>query len=174
MKRTIALGAAWTASAAAAVGLGFLAVSLVDASADPGTSPVASTTSAAEASTSATPTAPPSATSAAGQYATPGGTVYADCTGGTPVLAGVPAAGWSTDDSPEPGQVEFRNGNQKVEVRVTCVGAIPSFSRDDSSSPVVTPSPSSTAGGSDHGGHGAEDPAGDSSGRSGGGHGQDG
>ena len=40
MKRTLALGAAWTGSAVAAVGLGFLAVSLVGASASPGTVPV--------------------------------------------------------------------------------------------------------------------------------------
>ena len=178
MKRTVALGAAWTASAAAAVGLGFLAVSLVDASADPGTRPVAATTTSAEASTSATPTAVPSATSAADQYVSAGGTVYADCTSGAPVLAGVPAAGWSVDDSPKPGRVEFGNGGRKVEVSVVCVDGHPSFMPDDSSSPAVTPSPSSassTSGRAGTGGHGADDPAGsDSSGRSGGGHGADG
>ena len=175
MKRTIALGAAWTASAAAAVGLGFLAVSLVDASADPGTSPVAATTTAAGASPSATPTVPPSATSAADQYLTRGGTVYADCARGAPVLAGVPASGWSVDDSPKPGEVEFGNGSQQVEVHVDCVDGSPSFLLDDSSQRQVTPSPSSASGVDDHGGHGADDPAGDdSSGRSGGGHGQDG
>ena len=53
MNRSVALGAAWSASAIAAVGLGFLAVSLVDASASPGTAPVAATTTA-----STTPGAP--------------------------------------------------------------------------------------------------------------------
>ena len=42
MNRTLLLGTAWTASAGAAVGLGFLAVSLVDASASPTVQPVAS------------------------------------------------------------------------------------------------------------------------------------
>jgi hypothetical protein len=127
MKRTIALGAAWTASAAAAVGLGFLAVSLVDASADPGTQPVAATTTSAETSAGASPTAVPSATSAAGQYVTPGGTVYTDCASGSPVDAGVPAPGWSVDDSNAVGVTEFRAGDRKVEVHVTCVDGIPVF-----------------------------------------------
>jgi len=173
MKRTIALGAAWTASAAAAVGLGFLAVSLVDASADPGTRPVAATTTSSEAT--ASPTAVPSATSAADQYVTPGGTVYADCASGSPVLAGVPAAGWSVDDSNAVGEMEFRSGDQKIEVRVACVAGAPVFGLDDSSAPQVTPSPSSTPQVDDHGGHGADDPPGDdSAGRGGGGHGADG
>jgi hypothetical protein len=172
MKRTIALGAAWTASAAAAVGLGFLAVSLVDASATPGASPVATTTALSVGSP--LPTASPSATSAADQYVTPGGTVYADCGSGSPVLAGVPAAGWSVDDSNDVGEMEFESGRQKVEVQVSCVDGVPVFRLDDSSAPQVTPSPSATPRGDDHGGHGADDPAGDdSAGRSGGGHGAD-
>jgi hypothetical protein len=131
---------------------------------------VAATATSAEATTSASPTAVPTATSAADQYVSSGGTVYADCTSGAPVLAGVPVAGWSVDDSPKPGQVEFGNGRQKVEVSVVCVDGHPSFARDDSSSSAVSPSPSSASptSGRDHsGGHGADDPAG-------GGHGADG
>ena len=169
MKRTIALGAVWTASAAAAVGLGFLAVSLVDASAAPGTSSAAATTSAS--TTPGTPSdtsVPPSS----GEYPTVAGTVYADCTGGSPVLAGAPATGWSVDDSNGPGVIEFRSATQKLEVRVSCLGGSPQFSDEglrgdgsgrgsgSSSSIAVTPSAGLSAD--------------DSSGRSGGGHGADG
>ncbi|MCW2740009.1 MAG: hypothetical protein JWR45_431 [Blastococcus sp.] len=173
MKRSIALGAAWTASAAAAVGLGFLAVSLVGASASPAR-PVAATTSAtATATASGAPVAP----SAKGEFATTGGTVLADCTTGSPVLAGVPAAGWSVDDSNDAGRMEFRGGGQKVEVDVACVGGTPVFSLDASSSSAA---PAATSAGDDSsgrggGGHGSDDGSGDdSSGRSGGGHGSDG
>jgi hypothetical protein len=197
MKRTIALGAAWTASAAAAVGLGFLAVSLVDASASPGTIPVAATTTSSTGPS--TPTVPaPEATS--GEHVTVGGTVFASCAGGSLSLGSAPAAGWWVDDSDDPGEVEFKNGAQKVEVYTACVGSAPQFSvegpraddsgRDDgSSSPAVTPSgsPSSSSGRDDSGhddsddssgrgggGHGSDDPPGDdSSGRGGGGHGSD-
>ena len=55
MQRTLALGALWTASAGAAVGLGFLAVSLVDASASPATSPVAASTTPSDPSVTPTP-----------------------------------------------------------------------------------------------------------------------
>src|SRR5512133_3786100 len=99
MKRTIALGAAWTVSAAAAVGLGFLAVSLVGASASPAR-PVAATTAG---TATATATGAPTAPSSTGEYATHGGTVFADCASGSPVLAGVPAAGWTVDDSTDGG-----------------------------------------------------------------------
>src|SRR5215212_4866086 len=100
MQRTLALGALWTASAGAAVGLGFLAVSLVDASASPGTSAAAATTSAdstsaggtSAGSTAAAPT--PTPTTATGEFATLAGTAYANCTGGAPVVAGAAAAGW--------------------------------------------------------------------------------
>jgi hypothetical protein len=165
MKRTIALGAAWTASAAAAVGLGFLAVSLVDASASPGAQPVAATTTAA---TATGPTTAP--TSATGQYDTPGGTVYADCSSGAPVLAGVPVAGWSVDDSNDPGEMEFDNGAQKVEVHVLCTDGAPVFGLDYSSERTsAVPYPASPTSG-----HGADDgPGDDSSGRDGGGHGSD-
>jgi hypothetical protein len=176
MKRTVALGAAWTASAAAAVGLGFLAVSLVDASASPGTQPVAATTTSSTASGS--PTGAPVSPSATGQFDTAGGNIVADCTNGSPVLAGVPAAGWSVDDSQDAGKIEFRDGSQRVEVRVTCVGGSPVFSLDDSSSSpaAVTPaSGSDDSTGRAGGGHGADDGAADdSSGRGGGGHGSDG
>jgi hypothetical protein len=171
MKRTLVLGTAWTASAAAAVGLGFLAVSLVDAEASPGTVPLAATSTSAFS----TPSTGPAPAATAGEQTTVGGTAYASCDGGVPVLASAPSPGWSVDDSPKAGQVEFENGGQKVEVRVTCVDGAPSFSLDDSASPAVSPPASSTAGGDDRGGHGADDPAGDdSSGRSGGGHGADG
>jgi hypothetical protein len=193
MKRTIALGAAWTASAAAAVGLGFLAVSLVDASASPGTRPVAATTTSSTGSS--TPTvAVPGPTS--GEHVTVGGTVFASCAGGSLSLGSAPAAGWWVDDSDDPGEVEFKNGTQKVEVHTVCVGSVPQFSvegpraddsrREDGSSSPASPSsgsPGSSSGRDDSGhdssgrgggGHGSDDPPGDdSSGRSGGGHGSD-
>jgi len=184
MKRTIALGAAWTASAAAAVGLGFLAVSLVDASAAPATQTVAASPAA---STGSSPTAAaPAATS--GERTTVGGTVFASCAGGIASLAGAPATGWWVDDSAGPGEVEFENGSQKVEVRTACVGDVPQFSvegprADDASTSPAAPStgfPSPSSGQDDSsgrggGGHGSDDPpGGDSSGRGGGGHGSDG
>src|SRR4051794_35159197 len=172
MKRTLLLGSAWTASAAAAVGLGFLAISLVDASAsDSGqVSPAASTTSAAGSPSTVTP-----APVTAGQQVTDGGTVYGSCDGGLPVVASAPAAGWWLDDSSDPGEVEFQNGTLKVEVRVTCVDGVAQFSvegprADDSgggrgdgttSAPAApTSSTSSTGDDSDGrvgGGHGADD-----------------
>lgn len=200
MKRTIALGAAWTASAAAAVGLGFLAVSLVDASASPGPSLAESGTTsspAASSSTSASSTTSPSASSApvapagpsaAGQYATPGGTVFADCATGSPVLAGVPAAGWWVDRSDDVGKMEFESGDDDVEVYVACVDGAPRFTLDDSdsrssagvsSSPSATSSPSARPGADDSdgrvgGGGGSDDaPGDDSAGRVSGGGGSD-
>lgn len=208
MKRTVALGAAWTASAAAAVGLGFLAVSLVDASASPGAIDTTGTTSSATvpssaptsvpapstASPSAAPPSPevPAGASAAGQYATPGGTVFADCASGSPVLAGVPAAGWWVDPSDDLGKMEFENGDDDIDVYVVCVGGAPRFALDDSasaspagasaSSSSSSPAPSSPGAGSGRddsdgrvgGGHGSDDgPGDDSSGRDGGGHGSD-
>ncbi|MGY1746631.1 hypothetical protein [Blastococcus sp. SYSU D00695] len=192
MRRPLLLGAAWTASAAVAVGLGFLAVSLVDASASPGTALAAATgtatpaarTSAAVPSAGTSATAPPSASPGTGEYVTVGGTVYADCSSGSPVVAGAPAAGWSVDDSPDPGEMEFESGSQKVEVDVYCTGGAPYFVLDDSSTratpsavpagPSATPAGPSTSGG----GHGSDDPPGDDRGgdRGGddhGGHGSD-
>jgi len=186
MKRTLLLGAAWTASAASAVGLGFLAVSLVDASASPGTVPLAaSATSADDSAASPSSSAP---TTAAGLKATVAGTVSASCTSATPRVSGAPATGWWIDDSDDakPGQVEFENGAQKLEVSVTCVDGSPVFSvegpRADSSGgddDTVAPTPAATDAPDDSdgrvdGGHGADDPAGDdSAGRTGGGHGSD-
>jgi hypothetical protein len=198
MKRTVALGAAWTASAAAAVGLGFLAVSLVDASASPGptiaetgtssSAAASSSTSSPSTSSPSTPVAP-AAPSAAGQYETPGGTVFADCATGAPVLAGVPAAGWWVDPTDDLGKMEFENDDDDIDVYVSCVDGTPRFALDDSassssasrasSSPSVTPSPSAGSGVDDSdgrigGGHGSDDgPGDDSDGRDGGGHGSD-
>ncbi len=175
MKRTVALGAAWTASAAAAVGLGFLAVSFVDASASPGTQPVAASTtsstpssSSAAPSSAASPSSDPSPTTAPqmspGEYVTAGGTVYAHCTSGSPVVAGVPAAGFWVDDSNDSGKIEFESNRQEVEVRVSCDGDVPVFRLDDGSG----------HGGSGHGGsdddnsgRGGSDDSDDSSGHGG-------
>jgi len=199
LKRSLALGAAWTGSAVAAVGLGFLAVSLVGASASPATQPVASgaTSSTAGTSPTASPTAP---AAASGEHVTLAGTVFADCTGGSPVLAGAPAAGWWVDDSNKPGQVEFENASQKLEVYVACVNGSPSFavegpradanggrgssssSSSSSSSPASSSASESTSGGDDSGGDddssgrgsgggGSDDSDGDSSGRGSGGSG---
>ena len=166
MQRTLVLGAAWLGSAAAAVGLGFLAVSLVGASASPAPVSTAPTTSSAAPTTAGV--------SPADEMATAGGTVYASCAGGTPDLASAPAAGWSVDDSSDPGKVEFRSGTQQVEVRVTCVAGAPQFAVEGGTAAATSPSaPSATQ--DSGGGHGADDPAGDdSSGRGGGGHGSDG
>jgi hypothetical protein len=194
MKRTLLLGSAWTASAAAAVGLGFLAISLVDASASPGGKTVAAslTTSADASPSSSAPTDSPAA--AAGQQVTAGGTVYGSCDGGVPVLASAPAAGWWLDDSSDPGKVEFENGSLKIEVRVTCVAGAAQFSvegprgNDSSGNGAGTSTPSATTGSDDSdgrvgGGHGADDGASpgatthasgdDSDGRVGGGQGAD-
>jgi hypothetical protein len=183
MNRTLLLGAAWTASAGAAVGLGFLAVSLVDASASPAVQPVASSavptaTDSSSPSTSAAPV--PS-----GEQVTPGGTVFANCSSGSPVLAGVPAAGWWPDDSQEPGTVEFKSATQKIEIRVTCVGGVPHFAvegpravdnsggghsgGDDASATPAAPSTSDAPDDSDGrigGGHGSDDGPGDDHGGS--------
>jgi hypothetical protein len=174
MKRSLVLGAAWLGSAAAAVGLGFLAVSLVGASASPATQPVSS---GSGTTASATPTASGPAPST-GEQATVGGTVLASCTSGTPDLASAPAAGWWVDDSSDPGEVEFRNGTVKVEVHTVCVDGSPRFtvegpradSRGGGSSSSSSSSPASeTSGGDDdssgRGGHGADDSGDDDSGR---------
>ena len=132
LRRPLVLGVAWAASAAAAVGLGFLAVSLLDASASSGTPQVAAATSSAPEG-QAGPTATrfvPKATSATGEFATAAGTVYATCGTGLPVLAGVPVAGWWIDDSGEQGKVEFQNGTQQIEVRVACVDGSPRFATE--------------------------------------------
>src|SRR4051812_919206 len=139
MKRTAAYAALWTASAASAVGLGFLAVSLVDADASPGTQPIAATESLTAAPpASGDPTAPapepqpqpPAAAPASGEHATAGGTVFASCDGGILQVAAAPAAGWWLDDQDQPGEVEFGSGTQQAEVHVTCADGVPVF-RDE-------------------------------------------
>ena len=114
---------------------------------------------------------------ATGEYVTAGGTVYADCSSGVPVVAGAPAAGWSADDSPDPGEVEFENGSQKVEVDVFCTDGVPTFVPDDSNSPGATApgSPAATpAGTPSTSGGGSDDPPGDDrGGDDGGGSGSD-
>ncbi|MCW2696983.1 MAG: hypothetical protein JWR62_2068 [Modestobacter sp.] len=177
MKRTLALGAAWTAAAAVAVGLGFLAVSLVDASASSGTQPVAATSSATSPPAAASSTSP-SVTGAPGpvpgpdpatpgvtlEQVTVGGTVLAGCTDGLPVLASAPSPGWWVDDSSDRHEVEFEDGATKVEVDVSCAGGSPLFSvegpRADSSSRPASPTSASSGDDSDGrrgGGHGSDD-----------------
>ena len=192
LRRPLVLGVAWAASAAAAVGLGFLAVSLLDASASSGAPQAAAATSSAP-EVQAGPTATrfvPKSFSATGEFATAGGRVYATCGTGLPVLAGVPVAGWWIDDSGEQGKVEFQNGTQRIEVRVACVDGSPRFATEGletedaatSTSAHMPPAqqPDPTAGpttSDDHGGggHGADDrPGDDSGGHGGGGHGSDG
>ena len=178
MNRSVALGAAWSASAIAAVGLGFLAVSLVDASASPGTSPAAATSTA-----STTPGAPSTSAIpiATGDYITVAGTVFADCSSGSPALAGAPAAGWWADDSNNPGEFEFKSASQKLEVHVSCGNGSPHFfddglraddnggrgGDDGTHSSSSSSSSASSASASHSSGHD------DSSGRGGGGHGSD-
>jgi hypothetical protein len=201
MTRTLAPRILWTASAAAAVGLGVLAVSAADADADassaadrssssaPAPVPAAATGTQQPAPSSSSP-APAPSEAAPGQQVTVAGTVWATCDTGALSLSGTPAAGWWLDDSQDPGQVEFENGTQKVEVTVTCVDGAPQFfvegpraddsgrgrGRDDSA---ATPAPTSGPGYDDSagrvgGGHGSDDgPGDDSRGRVGGGHGSD-
>jgi hypothetical protein len=182
MKRTVAFGALWTASAAAAVGLGFLAVSFVDADRAPlaqpaaATGPAASTPSvpsAADPTTTVPQPEPPVAAPASGEYATVGGTIYASCDGGVLQLAAAPAVGWWLDDQDAGGEVEFESPTQKVEVHVACTDGTPSFFdegvRGDRNSPEDSSSPSSSAPGPASAGAGVDD----STGRVGGGHGSD-
>lgn len=142
MKRTLILATAWVAAAGLAVGLGFLAVSLVDTGASPQMSVAAATTSATGDPTSAPPDTPagpvgePSATppdpvpvTGSAEQATAGGIVWAGCVDGrAAAYAAAPAAGWRLDDSnPAVEKVEFRSGTQKIEVRVDCSTGSPVF-----------------------------------------------
>jgi len=175
MKRTLLLGTAWTASAASAVGLGFLAVSLVDASASRGTIPLAATSTATSSDDAA---APPSTSTAAVQTRyTLAGTVTADCTSSTPVVAQAPATGWRVDgsDDAKAGEVEFENDTRKLEVLVTCVDGSPVFTVEgpradddggDDDQPSTAPASTDAPDDSDGrvgGGHGSDDPPGDDS-----------
>src|SRR3954447_9346716 len=127
MKRAVPLAALWIAAAAAAVGLGFLAVSLVDASGAPAT-PLVTATSTAAPSTSAP--SKPARQPAIGDFATVAGTAYANCSSGRPVVAGAPAAGWWVDDSSSVGKVEFEDGVHRIEVRVACIDGSPRFTSE--------------------------------------------
>ncbi len=197
MNRTVAFGALWTASAAAAVGLGLLAVSFVDAG-TPLDTQLASATDGQQ-SGSATPTTPttPSATTGSStpapapapaptsdEQVTVAGTVYASCDAGGLSLVSAPAAGWWLDDSQDPGEVEFENGSQKLELKIYCFDGRPQFfvewprddsggrgrgrGGDDSAGTSVSTAPASTSPSS-------SSPSGvdDSDGRVGGGHGSD-
>jgi hypothetical protein len=188
MKKTLVLGGAWLAASVAAVGIGFGAVSLVDASASPATAPPpssAAATAPADAGGAATTPLPPASS---GEQATAGGTVLADCVDGVARLAAAPAPGWAVEQYAD--HVEFRSGNAKVEVHVGCVAGAPVFTvegpgGDDDATPSVTPAPAVTpapsatpsSGGSDdppgddHGSGGSDDPPGDDHGS--GGHGAD-
>jgi hypothetical protein len=162
VKRPLVLAAVWLACAAAAVGVGFLAVSLVDASASPGAQPPLPTVA-----TGATTTSP--AAAPAGGRTTPGGTVYATCTDGTAQLGAAPAAGWTVENSP--GRVEFGDGTQKIEVRADCSTGSPVYAVEG---PVAddggggSPAPATTTSGTT-----ADDHGGDRRGGSGGGSGAD-
>ncbi|MGK5171852.1 hypothetical protein [Geodermatophilus sp. CPCC 205761] len=205
MNRTVAFGALWTASAAAAVGLGLLAVSFVDAGTPLDTQLASATDSQQSGSaTSTTPTTPSTPTDSSApapapapaptsdEQVTVAGTVYASCDAGGLSLVSAPAAGWWLDDSQDPGEVEFENGSQKLEVTISCVDGRPQFfvegprddssgrgrGGDDSSGTPVSTAPAGTApstgssGGDDSdgrvgGGHGSDDgPGDDSAGRS--------
>jgi hypothetical protein len=185
MKRAVASSTLWTVSAAAAVGLGFLAVSLVDADASPVPQPIAATepvTAAPSPSSSdsgvvaaPTPTSLPPA-AAPGEYTTVGGTVFASCDGGLLQVAAAPAAGWWVDDQDQHGEVEFEGTAGEVEVHVACADGAPAFrdegvrsggttSEDPGSSSSSAPPPPGVddSAGRVGGGHGSDDPPGDDS-----------
>ena len=180
MERTVALAALWTASATSAVGLGSLAVSLVDAEASPGTRPVAAIESGTAAPSTSDDTLPApapqsgAAAPASGEYATVGGTVFASCDGGILQVAAAPATGWWLDDQDQHGEVEFESATRKIEVHVACADGVPSFReeglRADENRPEdSSPSSSSTPGADDStgrvgGGSGSDDPPGDDNG----------
>src|SRR5947208_304858 len=119
MTRTRTSRAVSTTSAVAAVGLGILAAAVGGADAAPPTQPASAT--GAQQSTSAPGAPEPAAADpSVGEQATVAGTVSATCDGDVVSLSGTPAPGWTPDDSPRPGQVEWRTGTQEVEVTVTC------------------------------------------------------
>ena len=184
MKQTIAFGALWATSAASAVGLGFLAVSLVDAGAATVADPVSATASssaAPSASEDVPPPAsaprPPVAAPVSGEHATVGGTVFASCDGEVLRVAAAPAAGWWLDDQDQHGEVEFESATRKAEVHVGCADGAPVFHDEgvradddrpeDSSGAGTTPagtvSSTDDSAGRVGGGHGSDDPPGDDS-----------
>ncbi|MGR6965588.1 hypothetical protein ACU610_14090 [Geodermatophilus sp. URMC 61] len=177
MKRTVAFGALWTASAASAVGLGFLAVSLVDAGASTVADPVSATRASSAAPSAsedvplpASAPEPPVAAPASGEHATVGGTVFASCDGGVLQVAAAPAVGWWLDDQDQHGEVEFESATQKVELHVVCVDGAPVFRDEGVRADDNRPEDSSGAGTAPAGGTPSTD---DSAGRVGGGHGSD-
>jgi hypothetical protein len=166
MTRTRASRALWTASAAAAVGLGIVAASVGGADASPTTQPASAT--GAQQSTPSSGSAGPAPTDPpAGEQVTVAGTVHATCDGDVVSLSGTPAPGWTPDDSPRPGQVEWRNGGQEVEVTVTCVDGSPRFAvegpRDDRRGRGSDDARGDDSAGRSGGGHGSDDPPGDDS-----------
>jgi hypothetical protein len=189
MKRSLLLAAVWVVAAAAAVGVGFLAVSLVDASASPATQPAADTTAATPTGTAIGTAAPPPPVAPSGEQATAGGTVFASCVDGGVQLAAAPAAGWEVETYVD--HVEFESATQKVEVYADCATGSPRFlvegprsddngrsddsvSSSSSASSAPPAAPSVDDNGGDRGGHGSDDPPGDDhGGDSGGGHGSD-
>ncbi len=180
MTRAVALAALWTASAASAVGLGFLAVSLVDAEPSPGTRPIAATESLSAAPSTpddaglpAPAPRPPAAAPVPGEHTTVGGTVFASCDGGILQVAAAPATGWWVDDQDQHGEVEFESAAREVEVHVTCADGVPSFRdeglRADGDRPEDAGSSSPAPGADDStgrvgGGSGSDDPPGDDDG----------
>jgi len=149
---------------------------------------VAASTSATAEPSEGTPEPTTASPRVTGEFATAAGTVYANCSGGRPVLAGVPTAGWWVHESNEAGEVEFESASQKLQVYVTCTGTTPQFSvegpraDDGGREDATTPAPSSSSSPAspspdDHSGRdgsGSDDSGGDdSSGRGGGGHGSD-
>ncbi|MGY1623425.1 hypothetical protein ACI789_14615 [Geodermatophilus sp. SYSU D00965] len=173
MTRTRASRTLWTASAAAAVGLGILAASVGGADASSVTQPAAAT-GGQQPTPSSGSADPAPADPSVGEQVTVAGTVSATCDGDGVSLSGTPAPGWTADDSPRPGQVEWRNGTQEVEVTVSCVDGSPRFAvegpRDDRRDRGGDDAPATGRGSDDSagrvgGGHGSDDGPGDDSGR---------
>ena len=156
MDRRLALVAVWALFAAAAVGVGFGAAGLVG---DPftdgqvstggqaGTGGATPSLAPSTSSAAPTPTSSPTATTSAGPRAvtrsesTRGGLVTGTCRGGLVTLGAAPSVGWEIDDlDDEPEReatVKFErvdDGDGEVEVRVRCVGGVPTFSVEEDSS----------------------------------------
>ena len=196
MRTTPLLLTAWAGAATVAVGLGFFSVSLLDAdpvSASSSTPSSSATTTAATTTPGSASTTPAASTAGGqqltGQQVTEAGTVYGSCVDGLPQAASAPAAGWEVDDSSTSTDVEFKAGDRRIHVVVTCTPTGPAFAvvaGGDDDGVQTTPSPGSgspatqTAGVTpdDHGsgGHGSDDTGPDdfgSGGHGSGGHGSD-